>query len=420
MLKNLLFIALLACTGSANAQWTRLTTNATNNPDLEPTDIGVAGEHIMVTGFLFSDFSGQILESYDDGQSWSLKQMETGKLLKTIAFKDDDNGFIGGYGSVSVLYKTTDGGQNWTNVFTDFNNAGINDIQFVNNDVIVASGYAHTQFFSGQCYRSYDGGNNWDTIRHQNLGCLDTLPMDFVQFVDAKNGYGRADFLLERSIMKTTDSGNTWTLVYTHPAGISGMHFWNVNNGIIVDNDGKVMRTTDGGQNWTQQANGLATGGKLMFKIRFLNQTTGFAVGEGGFIFRTTDGGNTWTQDPKITGATYTALRFAKNRAYAAGRNGVVVRSEVLPNNVNDVLPLAEQLNIYPNPATDMLHISAYQNAYKHIKAALVDVTGKTVAQAAATNTILNIDVSALPAGNYILQLEADGKAANTQVLVGR
>src|ERR1044071_1086365 len=189
--KLLLFIFFATLYTSGSAQWKKLTTKS--NSDLEMTDVFAFNGKIIATGFTFSNFGGQLLVSDDDGKTWTTKLMDAGKLLKTIAFKDADTGYIGGYGSVSVIYKTINGGDNWYSELVDFNNAGINDMQFLNDRVGVASGYSHDQFFSGQCYKTYDGGLTWDTIASANRGCLDTVAIDFIQFVDARVGYGRSD-----------------------------------------------------------------------------------------------------------------------------------------------------------------------------------------------------------------------------------
>lgn len=417
MRKKLLLLLSLLAAYAAPAQWTKLTTATYSGLDL--TDIFAYKGNIIATGFTFSDFQGYLLRSTDDGKTWDTVQVPPkGYLFKTIAFKDPDTGFIGGYGSITVMLRTTDGGKNWSYYYQDTANAGINDMHFLNSQVGVASGYGHTQFYSGQCYRTYDGGASWQKIDSQGLGCLDTLPMDYVQFVDAQTGYGRADFLLARSIMKTTDSGKSWALQYTHAEGIIGIHFWNAGSGILVDTKGKVYTTSDGGQNWLPVASNLPV---VSFgSMAFLNQVTGFIVGAGGKIYKTADGGKSWTKETSKTTADLMRVRFCENRAYVAGRGGVVLRSDELPNGVDKVLPLHEQLNVYPNPAASVLNVSSFNGVYKNIKATLADMNGRTVKYGATSGGLLQLPVAELPAGVYNLVLSVDGRNTSMQVSIER
>lgn len=409
--KTLLLILLMAA-NAATAQWTKLTNGYTG---LDLFDIHAHGDRIIAVGYTFSNFQGHWLKSDDGGKNWNLIPYNPGQLFKTIVFKDADTGFVGGFGSITALYRTTDGGQNWNLFLQDFDNSGISDMHFLSDKIAVAAGYAHDQFFSGQCYRTLDGGHTWTSIDSADLGCLDTTAIDYVQFVDAQTGYGRADLFGARTLVKTTDSGKSWNLIYTHTMGMAGTHFWNANNGIMIDNAGKVFKTTNGGQNWTATGKTVAS---TLLTMNFLNQTLGFAAGAG-VIYKTTDGGENWIKEPTVAAlAQYRRIRFFDNRAYLTSTNGIIVRSEVLPNNVNDVLPLAEQMNIYPNPANDALTISSYNGVYKNIDAVITSLDGRSLRSASTNDGMLKLDVADLPSGNYTLELNVDGRQTSRVISI--
>lgn len=414
--KFILFTFLLSLCNYSYAQWTKLTT--ASYPGVDLTGIYANGSTIIATGFAFSNFQGMILKSFNDGASWDTTLVPpSGFLFKTIAFRNADTGFIAGYGSTTIWLRTTDGGHTWAYSNQDALNSGINDMHFITDKVGVASGYGYDQFTTGQCYRTYDGGDTWLAIDSAKLGCLDTLPMDYVQFLDAKTGYGHADFLGHKSIMKTTDSGQSWQLQYQHNTIIVGVHFWNVNNGIFVDVQGDVYKTTNAGQSWLKTANKVP-GSSIFMSMAFMNQSTGVLVGAAGDIYKTTDGGETWTAEPKIINATLMRARFYNNRAYVSARDGHILRSDILPNNVNQVLPLKEQLNVYPNPAKDVLNISSYQAAYKNIKVIMTDMKGAVITQAATSDGLLQLSTTGIAPGTYLLQVNADDRTTSFKISI--
>lgn len=413
---TLLTIALTALTVFAHAQWTKLTTTTYDQMDM--SDIYANGSKIIGVGYTIPGFQAHVLTSTNDGQSWDTTQpIQQGVLFTTIAFKDADTGFIGGFGSKTLMMRTTDGGLHWNFYMEDTSNAGIRDMQFVNAKIGMASGYSTKQFTTGQCYRTTDGGNTWDSIKHAQLGCLDTLPVDFMQFIDAQTGWGWADnFSSMKSIMKTIDGGKSWTLQYRHTTSLTGFHFWNANNGIMVDANGEIYKTTNGGQNWLKQANKVPSG--LYMAMNFLNQTTGFIVGWG-CVFKTTDGGQNWTKETNIpASAVFAKIRFYDNRGYAIAQDGTVIRSAIIPNNVNEVLPLNEQLSIYPNPANTELNISSYNGAYKNIAVAVQDMNGRTVLEGKTDKALLHLNTAAIPAGIYTLQIIADGHNTSSKISI--
>ncbi len=100
-----------------------------------------------------------LLKTINGGTTW--QNMNNGfpaQIIKTLAFKDIDNGFV--TFDNGKLYKTTDGGANWNeqalgdyDVFT-ITYAG----NFNNNDVFYCFG-------KGKVYKSTDFGDNWEIVK---------------------------------------------------------------------------------------------------------------------------------------------------------------------------------------------------------------------------------------------------------------
>lgn len=143
-------------------------------------------------------------------------------------------------------------------------------------------------------YYTEDGGLTWNTqptevIGHPNFvfggngGGIHALNMDTV-FMATGN-----------TLLRTFNKGSTWDLIsLSLPNMVNGIHFWNVNDGILSCPDG-VFVTSDGGENWTSTYSGLGRSVK------------GFGNGAaviGGWMFAlvTSDFGQTFTEiDPNST-----------------------------------------------------------------------------------------------------------------------
>ncbi len=109
------------------------------------------------------------------------------------------------------------------------------------------------------------------------------------------------------------------------------------------------------------------------------------------------------------------------------GVNAIKIDREVIPvapqqktmtaeENAGVDDPLAEGLNIYPNPANDVVYIdNTSADAIVGIK--ITDLTGKVVYENNSTNGTSNsIDISTLSAGNYLIEINR-GSSLSTQAL---
>lgn len=92
----------------------------------------------------------------------------------------------------------------------------------------------------------------------------------------------------------------------------------------------------------------------------------------------------------------------------------------VAPTSINNVNATDLQFNVSPNPASKQMVVTYKQgNATFRI----YDITGRSFASPKVTNknnTSSTLDISSLPAGNYILEMKLDGKMATKRIVIGR
>ncbi len=408
-----LILALFCSHISVHAQWTQLTSGVSNQ--IRVNDIAVKDSAIFGVGYRFSDFQSYVLRSYNNGVTWdSVLPLSPGFLFETIAFKDKDTAFIGGYGSKTFLVNTVDGGHNWNYYLADTTTAGITDIVFLDNVRGFAAGYGPAQFGSGNCYFTNDGGHNWIPQTTDTATCLDTIGLDYATFLDVQTGYAVNNFFLGKSLLKTTDTGKHWSVIHEQD-GIGGVYFWNVNNGIMVASGGQIFKTTNGGMNWTPKPSPTTV---PLFSVSFIDNNNGFAVGGYGKILKTTDGGETWTIVTSPTTQTLFRIKCFDGKCYASGDGGVILRSTPHPTAVGQ-LPLSYRLNVYPNPGSSVLNISSTVNhTFKNISVNLVDIKGQVVKTGQTDKTLIRLDISDLPAGIYTAVVTADGQQLVEQVTI--
>ncbi len=103
--------------------------------------------------------------------------------------------------------------------------------------------------------------------------------------------------------------------------------------------------------------------------------------------------------------------------------------TDIIWNNgvgVNEEEKLNGDVNIYPNPAVDVLNVDLTLNtASQSTNYELYDVQGRIVRQddlgnRAAGQHQINIELSDIPAGNYFLRIFADGKNQVKQIVVAK
>ncbi len=269
-----------------------------------------------LTGYAVTNSSiPKIFKTTDGGLNWA-SQSFTGisnGFASDIYFTSADTGFLVCNSLTPTVYKTVDGGSVWTPFTLPVTNyATKTDVFFLNSQ----QGYILT--VDPRIFKTTDGGNNW---AEKSSGHYNYL-------YDIENPGGKTLYACGNSIMKSVDSGSTWTSKLTvSGASFLEMCFTDSLTGYACGSIGTFRKTNNGGQSWTS-ASASFPGSLTLRCIKFINTTTGFMGGDNGKLYKTIDAGVTWTSI--ATGVTLSigAIHFPNaDTGYAVGETGFVFRT---------------------------------------------------------------------------------------------
>jgi photosystem II stability/assembly factor-like uncharacterized protein len=258
---------------------------------------------------------GTLLFTTNGGMDWTQQITGTSRPLRGVSFADSLNGLaVGGSQSdyYGVILKTTNGGSSWLSITVSPPYYQLNDVSCMSPTI------AFLVTGNGYVYRTTDGGYSWGYSAMSPDGYLFSIQSLPEQTVVAA-GY---------RIMKTTNSGNTWTTTLQSNGlpkrsvsiAYTGFGFA-VGNGVGT---GLILRTTDYGSTWTELASGTNSG---LGGVNAVAPTHAFVVGGSGLILRTTDAGTSWTNlQRSFTSAELTCVKaLDSDSAIICGTNGVIL-----------------------------------------------------------------------------------------------
>lgn len=307
--------------------------------------------------------NGAILKTTDSGTTWTSQNSgTTGNLKKIACFAPDTCYAITDH--ISGVLKTIDGCTTWTTIkviddLRDLTCPDINTCFTIDKNTI---------------YKTADGGTNWQSYPISlgysgSRGLVVIICVDTITCYLAANG-DKGLGGISRSILKTTDSGNTWNDLPNSPPfssvnSYSAITCPDADTCYLVGSYGNgIIKTIDGGTTWTFPYNtsdlryslnattclnstscyfagtvgrifqtddgGITLNNKLdgisnnWQGVDCLNNAVCYVAGDNGKILKTVTGGNLWTELNTGTNQKFTAIKCLTTLiCYAAGSNGV-------------------------------------------------------------------------------------------------
>ncbi len=180
----------------------------------------------------------------DGGDSWFLQNQLLNSfpyVPNAISFINDSTGIVAGFAYVGVNYKTTDYGNTWTAVNIPMYTWEIYSLHFPT----AQTGYCTSQKFQSahesQIIKTTDGGDNWSEIYTTSMSSL----FNSIYCTDDNTCYAVGN---NGNILKTIDGGVTWGVQNSGTTqSLREVFFTDANTGYIIGDNGIILKTTNAG-----------------------------------------------------------------------------------------------------------------------------------------------------------------------------
>lgn len=361
--------------------------------------------------------TGIILRTTNYGQSWDTVHYNDVTIINSIDFPTQDSGFACGYGT--KIYQTLDGGATW---FENTNHGlpfgyHFEKIRFAN------SVQGCTSYATGTNYTfcTHDAGQSWYE-RHQSndAGGRDVfIQLDKLFLIDGLYLY-RGN-ILDSIYVDTLPNISTGNYFYSSIASIdnkrvlvAGMHNFPNYPSMAISNDS--------GQTWVshdfsngQQFTDIAIHDSIVYMSILGSNTVNVSYDYGEHWVSTTilSGPGGWPGGLLELATTPSGLCYGvkDNMVYMTSNMG----GTGTPVGVNDITS-SLQFKVWPNPSNSRINITVAKGRNRLVE--MYSSSGKLVYSSVPNQSEMNINVSDLPKGLYLIRQTADGISGVQKVIV--
>jgi hypothetical protein len=452
--KILLLSAMIIAAISANAQmaW------HVQNSGFSTASRGINGFSVVDSNVVWAtayDGSGtaatirDYTKTVDGGATWVARTVTGTGLnanfgLANISAIDADTAYAAIYPVTATIapqgvYKTTNGGTNWTKVTSGkfvASTSFINVVHFFNAKDGVALGDPAGGYF--EVYTTSDYGVTWNRVSQANI-----------PYVPQASEYGTVGYFGANdstilyptnygNILVSKDRGLTWS-TSTTPLNVTGtyipkLEFKDKNTVLgVMGNTAQAVNaliiSIDGGTTWAYAGIDTASDIFDFNDIAYVPGTSNtwfvtsanFTSGGLGSAY-TEDGGTTWISVDKVQ---HTSVQFNDiNNGWSGGFNTSATEGGIfkwgsvrLPASIS--YGKVDAFKVYPNPSNDLVYVSANVNGASSIK--VTDMMGRVVFEKSyPTKSMLltSFDVSNYASGLYFVEVSESNNKSVQKVLV--
>lgn len=424
----------------AQGQWTHVSTLPLPSPY---TLSIVAPDENTVWCFCAGGF---VYRSVDGGMTWQSRNAGIGAVDFLVGFAlDSMHAWAATYSGEGRVYKTTNGGLNWSIQLTvpgaAFDGIRMHDM---NNGFLIGEPLGGGQPW--QIRYTTDGGTTWilsanaPIALNNEYGHAESFDFGGSNRIWVGSGTNAPGATTARIFRTTSGPAGTWTFstvpgtLWSSELIYSGVAFVDSNNGMIGSYGRDLKRTTDGGTTWTNAAqppgvtnwrcltmNALKDGSSA---IRMLVADDGAGRGR---IYRTTNFGSSWSQET-LPANFLTHMTFVNaNLGYAGSFDGRVFKYTA-PTDVPDEVELPAQFMLfqnYPNPFNPSTTLAFDIRNSTFVILTVYDLLGHLI------TTLVNKpmhpgtheitwDATDQPSGVYFYRLETDNHVDTKKLLIVR
>jgi photosystem II stability/assembly factor-like uncharacterized protein len=302
-----------AATAFSQQGWSRINSVKQGGAAATINAVFYDGDDIWVVGA-----NGYAARSYDDARTFQESNVGVSDGLNDVFVRKERIWVVGDGG---LILRSTDSGRSWLKSFYSSRQIAAADpqnpsggvdlysVQFINEE----NGYIVGDH--GLILATSNGGASWREQRSSTDAQLFHLSFQGERgWVVGTGGL----------ILHTDNGGRNW---YPQRSGtqddLNRVYFVSEEIGLITGDNGTLLRSANGGATWERVTLNVA---EPLFGISFIDRRTGWVVGYNGRIVRTYDGGRSWVEQDSATTTDLFAVSFKKNRGYAIGRDGVILR----------------------------------------------------------------------------------------------
>lgn len=446
-MKKILLLLSFASFGVANAQsWVSQATGF-SDPSRGIEEINIVNANIVwclaYDGLGPTNVIQEFTKTTDGGTTWTpgiVNVFDTALGINNISPLDANTAWVsavnGTDGSGSVVYKTTDGGATWFQQLpSGFTSPGsfVNYVHFFDANTGIAMGDPVGSPLEFEIWRTTDGGSNWTQIPGSaipNPSAADEYGLN-----GGNVAVGSSVWLVTTKgrILKSSDMGLTWTVSQAPltnfgaalPANSGRIAFSDANNGCLIKTSGTVASpvytyytTTNGGTTWSAGTPFSGTYRTLAYIPGSTTIVATSAVTAAPGSAYSSNNGATWTEIDAgeqrgvvafLDGSTGWCAGFSSDPF----TDGIFKFDGTLGN--ADFSSTKNAFVATPNPANSLVTISSEGiDAYQ---LNVTDLTGKVVLSKSMTGIENTVDVSSLSNGAYFFTIASDNKTETIKII---
>lgn len=393
-----------------------------NIPDSESRydDVFFLNENL---GWAADGVGGKVFKTVDGGKNWTEQLHLPSHYLRNIEFLDENIGFLGTLSG--DFYRTSDGGQNWQTVSNIPGTIhAICGLDAVGENTIYGCG---AYFSPAYIIKSSDKGLTWQFID------MSTYARSLVEvlFVNENVGFASGSDFSGGVILKTVNGGATWIKLFN--TDVIGEYVWKLqilqsNRNVmfasvesVAPRNGKLLKSFDAGMNWVSSE----VPDTDIQAVGFVSESHGWMGGHHSGFLETFDGGQTWNNTQ--FGDNLNRIQFInENLAYCSGASIYKFSTDNNVGNKKPHIAVPKQKYLKVITAAEIngqqLEISVNYDSGNHIIMELFDSKGnflKTLIREKITKAeIKNYNFSfPYPAGIYYINLHDDKGGQSEKII---
>ena len=461
----------LYTTTDGGDNWTRVA--GANIPDPISGEFGIVNHYTAAGNTIwFTTNKGRIFKSIDKGYTWNVYTIKSGVGSNTtyidVAFSDDAQTglahltYVVGSTSTYEYYKTTNGGETWAQI-TPTGNFYDSDLSAVpgTNGMFYTVGADYQTPKMGVSY-STDGGQTWTELAEyykdfqftsiamasQNKGYVGSFAQDYF---DGAWMYGDLEPLIaDFDINPSLACVNTDVTFTSTSTGLITSYKWNFGDGATPQTatglgPHTVQYTTAGTKTATLEiSDGVSTLTKtkdLMVSAQApvaidtiygcdtvapnsirryhvvpqANVDFQWTTSSGLMTLQNNNDDTIWCKMPNFQGTYYLYVNGVNGCGQTAQKQKKIRTKSGATCDETGIVNVNLQFNIFPNPATEFIKVQSNEAIYF---VEIVNVAGQTVLFDAPGCSSINIDLTQLPKGTYMLKVTTKNETKTEKIII--